>query len=236
MLYVIYGESKKARSKMKEILAVLHSKQPDAEIINIEPEGFRESQIDELLASQGLFSAKYIVTLENLLEESNSKEYIIEKLKDIAKSEHAFVMIEQKLSATTKKAVTAVAQKVFEIEEKIITKVYDNSFALAEALGARDKQKLWAMYTERITAGEKVEEIHSMLVWQTKSMLLATKCKNATEAGMKEYPFTKAKQFAHNYKPEELENLLFNLVSIYHEAHRGGLELEVAVEKLILEV
>jgi DNA polymerase III delta subunit len=236
MLYVILGESRKGREKLKELLSVLKKKQPDAEEIRLEPDTFSAAALDELIASQGLFSAKYIVVLDSLFTDKEHKESLLERLKDIAEAEHAFLIIEEKVDAATKKKLTSIAQKIIEVEEKVAAKPFDNSFALAEALGNRDKEALWKLYAERIARGDKVEEIHGQLVWQAKSMLLASKTKTAEEADMKEYPYKKAKAFLANYTEPELETLLFNLVCIYHEAHRGGVELEVALEKLILEL
>ena len=64
MLYAIIGERKKGRDKLKELLSVLQKKQPEAELITLNDENFSEAQLDELIQSQGLFSTKYIVTLD----------------------------------------------------------------------------------------------------------------------------------------------------------------------------
>jgi len=65
-------------------------------------------------------------------------------------------------------------------------------------------------------------------------MLLGKLCKTPTEAGMKDFPFQKARGYARNYKDGELETILENLVSMYHEAHRGNLDFYIGLEKFIL--
>jgi hypothetical protein len=67
-------------------------------------------------------------------------------------------------------------------------------------------------------------------------MLLAKKCKNAEEAGMKSFPFDKARGYARNYKDGELEKMSSELVSMYHEAHRGNTDFFVSLEKFILSL
>jgi hypothetical protein len=81
-----------------------------------------------------------------------------------------------------------------------------------------------------------VEEIHGVLFWQVKSMLLATRAKDAEDAGMKAFPFGKAKRFAKNYSPEELVQLSRAMLEVSHEARRGVHDFSLALERLLLTV
>jgi hypothetical protein len=67
-------------------------------------------------------------------------------------------------------------------------------------------------------------------------MLLAKKCKTAEDAGMKSFPFQKAREYSRNYKDGELEKLSSELVGMFHEAHRGNIDFHVALEKFILSL
>ena len=107
-------------------------------------------------------------------------------------------------------------------------------FEFTDALGRRDKKGLWVLYQDALAEQVPAEEVHGMFFWQAKSMLLARLYTTADEAGMKPYPFQKARECARNYKDGELEVILETLVTIYHEAHRGNTDFFVALEKFIL--
>jgi hypothetical protein len=108
-------------------------------------------------------------------------------------------------------------------------------FAMADALGARDKKTLWILYRQAVEEGKASEEIHGILFWQAKSMVLAARTKFAGEAGLNPYVYTKSKRYAENFSEPELTALLDRLVSVYHDSHRGMHEFETALERLILE-
>ncbi|KKQ83527.1 MAG: hypothetical protein UT07_C0003G0027 [Parcubacteria group bacterium GW2011_GWB1_38_8] len=111
-----------------------------------------------------------------------------------------------------------------------------NIFTFTDAVGARKKKEAWILYQKALSAGLSAEEIFFKLVWQVKSMLVASKTKNAEEADMKTFPYNKAKSFLKNFKSEELENLSENIIIGYQEARRGMGEMETLVEKTILKL
>jgi hypothetical protein len=234
MIFTIIGNTKKARDEVIRIRSLLKKKQPDAEEIVIGEEAFSKEFLEERIASQGLFMPKNIIILEGVMDKAEHKEVLLENIEHLKKSDHAFILAVESVGA---KDATVIKEASFDYKDlREAARETAPSFALAESLGNKDKLQLWKVYTERLLAGDKVEELHGQLVWQGKAMLLASKTKNPAEADMKEYPYKKAKSFAKNYSEEELEELVFKLVSIYHEAHRGGVELETSLEKLILEL
>ncbi len=111
-----------------------------------------------------------------------------------------------------------------------------NIFALTDALGARDKKRAWVLYQQALAAGLSAEEIFFKIVWQVKSMLVALKTKSVGETDMKPFPYTKAKSFLKNFKPDELETLSLNLVVGYQKARRGEGEVETLTEKILLSL
>lgn len=111
-----------------------------------------------------------------------------------------------------------------------------NIFALTDALGARQKKEAWILYQKALGAGLSAEEIFFKIVWQVKSMLIASKTKNVGETDMKPFPYSKAKSFLKHFRPGELEKLSENLVIGYHQARRGEGEIETLVEKIILKL
>ena len=109
-----------------------------------------------------------------------------------------------------------------------------NIFALTDALGARKKKEAWVLYQKALSAGVRTEEIFFKIVWQVKSMLIASRTKNVGETDMKAFPYSKAKSFLKNFKSGELEKLSEALVVGYHMARRGEGEIETLVEKILL--
>ena len=109
-------------------------------------------------------------------------------------------------------------------------------FALTDALGARDKKALWTLYRKAVELGKVPEEIHGILFWQVKSMVLAARSKSAGEAGLNPFVYGKAKRYAENYSGDELKAMLEKLVTIYHDSHRGVCDFETAMEIFLLGI
>ena len=111
-----------------------------------------------------------------------------------------------------------------------------NIFILTNAIGARDKKRAWIIYQQALAAGLSAEEIFFKIVWQVKSMLLASRTKDVGETDMKSFPYNKAKSFLKNFSTSELQNLSEDLVIGYHQARRGVGEVETLVEKTLLKL
>jgi DNA polymerase III delta subunit len=109
-----------------------------------------------------------------------------------------------------------------------------NIFRFTDAIGARNKRQAWILYEEALAAGISPEEIFWKVVWQVKTMLLVLRTSSAEEAGMKTFPYNKAKNFIKNFQVSELKDLSTFLVVGYHETRRGRGEMETLIEKFIL--
>ncbi len=111
-----------------------------------------------------------------------------------------------------------------------------NIFALTDAIGARNKREAWVLYQRALASGMVAEEVFYKLVWQFKTLLLASRTKSAEEADMKTFPYGKAKGFLKNFKPGEIEKFSESLVIGYHQARRGEGGIETLVEKTLLKL
>lgn len=236
MLYLIYGNDwQRARAKAREILDTLKKKRPEATVVSLEENGMSEAKIEELSGSQGLFERKFIVFSDRVCADAGNAEIVKSKLPMISASENVFVFLEDVLKADLLKVFEKHATKVQEFK-KLEKKERFNSFLLAEALVERNKEKLWVLYQRALAEGLVAEELHGTLFWQIKAMRSAELAKTPAEAGLKPYSWTKAKSALQNWKPEELKIVSGKLVSIYHDARRGDLGLELALEKFILDL
>jgi len=216
----------------------LRTKKPDAAYEKIDADSWNPSMIEGHLGGQGLFSNKYIVFVDRVTENAEAKEKLPDLIPAMQESDNIFIVLEGKLNAELKKAVTKSAEKAVESEPKVKNNFFADSgpnvFALADALGNRDAFKAWSVYRQVIDGGTEPENILGTLFWQAKSMVLATDAKSAAEAGVSPFVFTKAKKGSANYSKDELNRLTSDLVTLYHDGHRGKRDLELATERLLL--
>ena len=237
MLYLIYGDDfEKARAKARELIADLLKKRPGAEVFRLEDEMVNASKLDELSGSQGLFQRKYIVFADNVFRSEEAKEIVLGKLKSLAESENIFIFLEDELGKTDLKELEKFAEKVQRFSGVAKKEKPFNVFSLTEILGRRDKRGLWVLYQKALAQGLAPEGIHGVLFWQIKAMLAVVLVKSAAEAGFKPFVFQKSRAFAKNYFVPELKNLSAKMVAVYHNSRRTGPSLDIALEKLILEI
>ncbi len=219
MIYLYHGtDIQKIIKKSHELIDSLKKKKPDASFFKIDSEHFSIAMLDEYIGGQGLFSNKYIVLLDRLSENKEIKEEFISKIKEISESENIFIIIEGKLDKATLSKIEKKAEKVvaFEIEEKNKIKKDNNVFAIADAIGKKDKKTAWIMYREAIDRGEVVEALHGMVFWKIKTLILSGG--NSV------------------WSKSDLLKVLDELITIYHEARRGRYELESRFEGFILGI
>lgn len=238
MIHLFYGEqTEQAREALHEFLEGFFKKNPDATLFQMDAEHWSGEKLDELLASQALFGGATVVVLDSMFQNEEAEEAVLARLKEMKDSPNVFVLLEGKL---TKAVAERVAKKAESVKECAGAKekkreAFDR-FALADALGKRNKKDAWVFLQKALVEGGVPEEIHGMIFWQVKSMMLAASAKTAAEAGLNPFVFRKSLAFAKNFTEEELKKLSSKLVAIYHEAHRGGDELSIALEKFLLSL
>ncbi len=234
MLFFIHGnDTDNLISKGRNLVNVLRKKRPDAEVFTMHGGDWDAGRFEEFIESQGLFEQKFIISLRGVWENKEAKGQVIERLKDLQSSQNAFVFIEAELDKTSLTKIEKVAEKIQVVSKIEKKKEVFNLFSLAEALGQRKKGDLWALYQTAKTLAAS-EEIHGILWWQVKAIVLASQLKNAQDAGLSPFVYQKASQYSKNFKESELVNIADDLVMIYHDAHRGRNEFEVALERFIL--
>lgn len=74
MLYTLLGtDIEKIRARSKSLIDTLQERRPDASFFRLHLENWSNGQFNELTNSQGLFSAKYIILLDNILTGANER-------------------------------------------------------------------------------------------------------------------------------------------------------------------
>lgn len=237
MLYFLHGtDTKKTFAKAQALVGAMIAKKPNASLFKLTTEHFTLAELQELVGGQGLFEQKYIVNMSRLIEDATIGEQVMAMLDDIATSDNIFIWIEESVTKPLLKKIEKVAEKIEHHDLKETSREQEvNAFPLTDALGARNKKKAWLLYIDLI---EKipVEEIHGVLMWMVKSMVLAHKTKSATDAGLKPFVYSKAKKFAGNFSGAELDTMSERLMTIYHDARRGKGDLALGVETFLLKL
>jgi DNA polymerase III delta subunit len=244
MIYLLHGaDTDKSRAKMHELSDSLKKKKPDAAYFKMDAEHWNEVELEEYCGGQGLFENKFIIVLDHLMDDEEIAPVLLEQIEVIAASSNVFIVLEGKLDKDSLKKFEKHAEKVQEFEETAAQKMATarskerfNVFSLAEAMGKRDRKNLWVLYRRALLEDISPEEIHGTLFWQAKSIALARQAKSAKEAGMKDFPFSRAKAYANNFSEQESNELLNKLIHISHDSRRGLSDISLSLEELTLTV
>lgn len=246
MLYIIYGNDRdKARVRFCALRESLGKKCADmsvcehaqAEERSVLEGEVSEGVIDAAVASQGLFGNTTLFVFDGVLEKKAEQELVVARARELVSSPNTFLIFEP---AFGKEGVRAFQESGAVAEEFVIKKADTrpafNIFALGDALGKRDRKELWVLYQGAIAAGMEPEEICGTLFWSVKNMALMKNAEAGDDAGLNPFVAKKARAFAKNYTHEEIVGLSRALVSCYHEAHRGGEPMDIALERFILNL
>jgi DNA polymerase III delta subunit len=231
MLSIFFGtDTVKVRQKAHD--ATVSYRERGAEASEITAATFTEDTLIDAIGGVSLFGTGRVVVLDSLKENTEAFSVVLGSATALATSSTVFVMIEDELSSAERKIFKECGVEITECAKDAAARF--NTFALADALARRDKKSLWILYLRALHAGISVEEIIGVLFWQIKSIRLAERTRSAAEAGMKEFPYKKAKAAISVFKGGEADRLSRVLVGIYHNGHRGNEEGDLALEKLIL--
>ena len=237
MYYFLYGtDAHKSRQKLHDLLKLAEKKRPGAEIFKITTENWSEGQFDELLVSQGLFEQKYTVVFDNLFENKEVKEYVLDRLEEVKNSEQIFLMLEGKVDAVSLKKIEKYSEKTQEFDKKEKVKDVLNIFSITDGLLDKDKKRLWISYIDLLEKGGVPEEIHGILFWQVKNMILSSRASSSNETGLSPFVYKNALRGARNYKTEDLQKMSGELVDMTHKVRSGEGELAVMLEKWVLSL
>lgn len=207
---------------------------PDGTLTTIDAVDFEVGQITDALGATSLFGGSEWFILDTPSSNADFSEAVGSSLKELAESANTFVILEGSLLAPAKKKYEKFAEQMKEFAAEKNDRF--NSFALAEAVANKDKRKLWVLLQEARLEGLRDEEIIGMLWWQLKSLRLAALTKSAVEAGMKDFPYNKAKRALAKFSDGEVERLSQSLLELYHDGHGGVRDMDTSLEEWVLGV
>ena len=231
MIQLFYGnDTSKVRTdafaKVSELAGA------DAEVVTIDGDSYQSGVLQDIAGASSLFGGETIYVLDTPSSSKEFAEAVADNLELLAESGNQFVAIEGGLLAADKKRWQ---KHVSEMEEcKAEAGERFNTFAMADALARKDKKSLWLLLQDAKAAGQSAEEIIGVLWWQLKTLRLAAAASSASDAGLKDFPYNKAKRSLSNFKDGELAKMSHSLLTLYHEGHAGLADIDEALERWLL--
>lgn len=233
MLYVFCGNDTTA-VRERAFLLVHEQEEAGARVVRIDAGSYAPGLFSDLVGSVSLFGGSEAYLIDTPSQNDAVYEDTLAHLEAFSESPHTFIVIEGTLLAPEKKKFEKFAERLVEV--KGVAGERFNAFALADAVALRDKKQLWLLLQDAKQAGLSAEELIGTLWWQLKSMRLALLTKSASEAGMKDFPYNKAKRALANYKAGEVETLSLSLLTVYHDGHGGVRDIDLALESWVLSL
>lgn len=232
MLHLYYGnDTITVRARALAAADKLAEKE-NARITRLESNEFAPGMLANLLGATSLWGEREIYVLDTPSENVAFYAEVISHAVEMGESANQFVMMEAAMLAPERKKFEKCATTLEESKREAVERF--DVFKMAEALSKRDKKSLWVLLQEAKQAGLSAEEIIGTLWWQLKTLRLAALTKSADEAGMKSYPYDKAKRALSLFKPGELDMTSVNLLRVYHDGHGGVRDIDEGLEEWVL--
>jgi len=206
MIHILVGNDTKNKNLH------IHNSFKDYELIVLPTINVNGETLTNYASCISLFGQSPVVIIENIfkIETLVLGENLLSSLKD---SVNNFVFLEDKILAVDEKKYKKFAT-ILKFEEKvgkIATKV--NIFSITDAYERRDKIGAWTEYLRAINSGTTPEAISGILFWKIKTMIL-----NGTRA----------------FSRESLIKQSSQIISLYHKAHKGEVDLTIGLEQFLL--
>lgn len=233
MLAVFFGnDTIKVRQKAYNYA---ESKKEDGmEMVGISADKYESGFLLASAMGNSLFGGSTLYVIDTPSEDETLQAEVTDALDQMAASNNIFVIIEGTLLAADKKVFARAASVMDEYKKTADAKF--NNFALADALAKRDKKLLWLLLAEARLTGAKDEEVIGILWWQLKTMRLAKLASSAAAAGLKDYPYDKAKRALAKFAPGEVEKISHHLIQVLHDSRLGKVDLDIALERFVLSI
>ena len=243
MIFYYWGKDYEAsrRAARAEFL-VQREKFPNAPVFDLVGENLTLEELQEAIYARSLLGGGGIIFLDHLLVNPVATNFVSENLSSLIGNENVFIFWEDAKGEEFAQAVVKAGGTAREF--KIMSAVKEQQkkadlmklFAIADALGNRDRKRAWLLYHDARRDGLSAEEIFWKLAWKAKTLLLVATAPAGSALPMKPYPLSQARRQVKGYKPGELARLSSRLVRFYHDARRGLTDFDLGLERLLLEL
>jgi DNA polymerase III delta subunit len=222
-----------ARREAQGAVASLRSESPSSTLSSFDDLSFSFEQAMEEFHTENLFGGQNILYFEGILEHPEGELFYRTVLSETPKM---IIVVECDIP----KDLLVFFERVGVVRsfaERTVARVERfNSFAVVDALIARDKKSAWVEYVRGVRRKEVPEAVHGQFFWAFRSLyVIATNSREeALACGVKEYTYSKNRAALARWTVEEIRTRLDMLKDMYHDAHEGKVELPDALERFIL--
>jgi hypothetical protein len=230
MIYLFHGSDvEKTRRKAFEWVAAARAKEPDLAYVRLSREELTPATLEDAALSGGLFVKRLLILIDDPFpntrtkseDEENDAEEVggtafEDHIDELAASDNAILILAPKLAAAKAKKISAKSKVVYAYDKAAVreeSRGFNSN--LVNALGARNREKLWLEINRALFAGDAPEMIHGLLHW---------KARDLTEKG------------GRAWEPDESRQLSLALIELLQNSRRGGLDLALSLERLALTV
>lgn len=228
MLYVLTGDIGTAKARAEKLSR-------GSVVVRFGEGGEMFANALGYLGARGLFASKTTLILDRPLDDTDGKILITGHSKELGEAEALVVVIEHAIPAPILKLVSKVGTvEQFDVPMKRVEPA-PSAFALADAFALGDRKNSWIRYRELIGSGTSAEEIHGILSWQVRAMVVASKAHTPEEAGLKPFVYSKAKKAGARLGVEGCEEVSRRLMHMVHQSRMGGGNLGDLLEAFLLK-
>lgn len=227
MIYLFHGSDvEKVRSHAFAWVAAARTKEPNLAYVRLAKEEITPAALQDAASAGGLFVSRLLVLIDDpfattrAASEDDSEEEkgtaLDEYLEMLAESDNAIIILAPKLVAAKVKKISALAKHTYSFDAPVAREV-ERGFnsALVNALAARKRDALWLEVNRALRAGDAPEMLHGLLHWKARDVM---------EKGSR------------SWTPQESRHLSLTLIELLQSSRRGGLSLDLALEKFALTV
>ena len=229
MIYLFYGSDvEKVRTKAFEWVAKAQAKEPNLAYVRLAREELTPAALEDAALSGGLFVSRLLVLIDDPFptvraasedeggEENPANNVIEEYLDAFAASDNAIIILAPKLAAAKAKKVAAKAKVEYKFDALAAREVARGfNGNLVNALASRSREKLWLEIQRALRSGDAPEMLHGLLHWKARDLM---------EKGSR------------SWTPKESRQLSLSLIELLQNSRRGGLDLQLALERWVLSM
>ncbi len=234
MLYVVISNGNpQAVRKYRLLRESFLKKYPDAQLLSFTGDTVSAKELLDFTSQRSFFGGAYLISCVRISENKELKEMLGELLVAFALSENHFLLFEESLD----KKILAQVEKngtVYAFTAPVAAREY-NIFALPGKIAERARRDAWVELQRARRAGISDSDLLRPLIWQVKAMLIASRVGPA-ESGLKPFVYERALAYAKNYSSDELRELSFALVMLEPRVVAGEVEMDIALEEIVLNL
>jgi hypothetical protein len=232
MIYLFHGtDVEKVRTKAFEWIAKARAKEPNLAYARLAREELTANALEDSALSGGLFVSRLLVLIDDPFpasrtadaeeeeeadEEKASRNILEDHLDNLATSDNAIIILAPKLTAAKAKKLALKARMEYKYDKPASFEAKRGfNGNLVDALGARNREKLWLEVNRALYAGDAPEMLHGLLHWKARDLMA---------------------KGSRAWTSQESRQLSLSLIELLQSARRGGLDLSRSLEKFALSV